>query len=336
MKKRILVTGGAGYIGSHTAWLLTQQGYEVVIVDALLHGQNFLHTWATFIPGRIPEILPELFSRYTFHAVMHFAAHIEVAQSCTSPRDYYLNNVVATQALLDACLKAGTKKFIFSSSCAIYGNPLTDTLSEDHPHNPLSPYGNTKHIVELLLKDYSHAYQLEYVSLRYFNAAGGLPEYGLYEQHHPETHLIPLLIKAIKNGSVFNVYGSDYPTPDGTALRDYVHVLDIADAHIKALRHLEITGSSDVFNLGTGTGHSVLQVIQGAQEVIGQKAQFALQPRRPGDATKLVANAAKAQTILKWYPRYSSLESILISALGHELHKLVPKNAITSEESLSR
>ncbi len=313
MKKTILVTGGAGYIGSHTAWLLSQKNYNVVIVDALLHGQEFKHTWATFIKADLASVADTLFKQYKFDAVMHFAAHIEVAQSVISPREYYLNNVTGTQALLDSCLAYRMNNFIFSSSCAVYGNPQTDLLAETHPYAPLSPYGNTKHIVELMLKDFSQAYNFNYTSLRYFNAAGALQSQNLHEQHVPETHLIPLVLNALKHDKEIYIYGNDYPTPDSTAIRDYVHVLDIADAHIKALEHMIETKKSDVFNLGTGTGSSVREVITLAEKITGKYANIVEKERRPGDAAKLVADATKAHTLLKWNPIHSDLENIIKS-----------------------
>ena len=324
MKQTILVTGGAGYIGSHTAWLLHQRGYQVVSIDRLEHGQTFTHPWATFIYGSLDDtaLLKNIFEHYIFSGVMHFAASIEVSESCKNPSKYYYNNVVTTQKLLDVCRDFGVNNIIFSSSCAVYGAPQTDLLAEDHPKNPISPYGNTKYMVELMLKDYQQAYGINFVCLRYFNAAGAHSKIGLYEQHKPETHVIPLLLDALNNDTKFFVYGTDYDTPDGTAIRDYVHVLDIADAHLKALEYLITTGNSDIFNLGTGKGFSVLEICHQAQELLSKKGNIIYAERRIGDPKKLVANSLKAQQLLKWKPSYSFLNTIIKTAFeGYVLKK---------------
>ncbi len=333
VKKAILVTGGAGYIGSHTAWLLNQKGYQVVVLDALFHNQIFNHSWAVFVKGDISDtiLLQELCVRYKFEAVMHFAASIEVSESCKNPAQYYRNNVINTQIMLDVCRTYGITNIIFSSSCAVYGSPLTDVLKEDHPKHPMSPYGRTKYIVEMMLEDYAKAYGIQYACLRYFNAAGAHCQEGLYEQHFPETHVIPLLLSAALEHKQFFIFGTDYPTFDGTAIRDYVHVLDIGDAHVKALEYLCSGGVSDVFNLGTGHGFSVLQLFTAVENITQKKIAVTYGLRRQGDPAKLVADATKSQSILGWQPINSSFENIITSAL----QGYIQKNNSVLQQSLS-
>jgi UDP-glucose 4-epimerase len=318
--KTVLVTGGAGYIGSHTSFVLAQQGYNVVIIDKLLHGQQFNFPWATFIKADFADekVLKDVFLNYKIDAVIHFAALIEVGLSVESPHLFYENNVVKTLKLLDVMRENGVRKIIFSSSCAVYGDPVRVPMDEEHLKNPISPYGKNKLVVEYVLEDYARAYGLQYVSLRYFNSAGAFPEQNLGEQHDPETHIIPLLFRSIRNKTPFYVFGSDYATPDGTCVRDYIHVRDLADAHLKAYEHVNATHVSDVFNLGTGRGYSVRELVLAAGNVCGQKAIVICKERRDGDVDALVADPSKATNILGWSPQFSSLDFILKSALKFE------------------
>ena len=323
MKKTILVVGGAGYIGSHTAYLLAQEGYKVIILDALLQHQPFNHQWATLIRADFSdhEVLKKIFSTYFIDTVMHFAAFIEVGESVERPADFYQNNVVKTLQLLDMMRLYEVRKMIFSSSCAVYGNPLTIPMREDHPTNPISPYGKNKLMVEFVLHDYAAAYGLQYVALRYFNAAGALAQQYLGEWHEPESHLIPRLCRAAMEGTTFSVLGKNYPTIDGTCVRDYVHVLDIAKAHVNAMRYLTQGGASTFFNLGTGTGYTVQQVIDTAQRVWDRSISYMYTSPRPGDVQTLVADPTKALSLLNWQPAHSALDHILATAWQWELFK---------------
>ncbi len=320
MKKVILVLGGAGYIGSHTSYLLSKLGYEVIIIDKLLHSQTFNHPWAKLIKADFTneEVLNFVFDKFEIEAVMHFAAFIEVGESVKRPADFYENNVVKTLKFLNFMMKKKVKKIIFSSSCAVYGDPIKIPMDENHPKDPVSPYGKNKLVVEYALQDYADAYGLQYVSLRYFNASGALPDQNLGEQHNPETHIIPLMLRAIKNKKTFKIFGTDYDSVDGTCVRDYIHVLDIANAHILALQYLDKNGKSDCFNLGTGNGFTVQQMINAAQKVTGQKLITQNHPRRAGDSTALVADYSKAKKILGWEPKNSDLDFILKTAWAWE------------------
>jgi UDP-glucose 4-epimerase len=314
MQKTILITGGAGYIGSHTAHLLIQKGYKVVIID---HAPaKDLSLPATYVCSDFacPVTLQTICSTYAIDAVMHFAAFTQVSASLAHPQDYYQNNVVKTCHLLDVLLAHGVKKFIFSSSCAVYGNPVYTPMDENHPCHPITPYGKSKQMIEEILYDYGQAYDFNYISLRYFNAAGAQPESGLGERHQPETHLIPLLLSALHNGSSFKIFGTDYNTPDGTCIRDFLHVRDIASAHYLALAYLEHNQTSDVFNLGTGHGFSVMHMVKAAEKIFKQELKVIYEKRRPGDPAILVANPAKATSLLGWHPQYSELNTILRSA----------------------
>lgn len=312
----ILVTGGAGYIGSHTAWLLHQQGYQIIILDSLVHHQPFDFPWATCIKGDMGDqhLLDTIFTQHPITAVMHFAAFIEVGRSVTDPAACYQNNVVNTLTLLNAMRDHGVNTIIFSSSCAVYGEPQQVPIDENHPKNPISPYGESKQMVEQILRRYADAYDMQFVALRYFNAAGALPERNLGERHEPETHIIPLLLRAATHKSVFTMFGTDHATPDGTCIRDYVHVLDIADAHIKAYEYLQAGNQSTAFNLGTGHGFSVREVVGAVQEVIGESLNIAYAEKRAGDPAILVADATKAREVLGWQPRHSELHAMVRSA----------------------
>ncbi|MBT3455676.1 UDP-glucose 4-epimerase GalE [bacterium] len=320
MRPTVLVTGGAGYIGSHSAYLLTQRGYNVVIIDNLCQGQEWSASWAPLVKSDIEDltILEETFKHYNPVAVMHFAAFIEVGHSVQDPARFYHNNVSKTISLLQTMLKHNVNKFIFSSSCATYGKPQRLPLVETHQKNPVSPYGRTKMIIEMALEDFNRAYGLEHVSLRYFNAAGALPEHGLGERHNPESHIIPLLLRAAENGNTFKIFGDDYPTPDGTCIRDYLHVLDIADAHCKALEYLLSGQKSDAFNLGSGQGHSVQEMIKEVELVTQAKIQTTSIKRREGDPPVLIADNSKAADVLGWVPQYSDIQNILQSAYEFE------------------
>jgi len=316
MKPTLLITGGAGYIGSHTALLMAHKGYNVVILDTLVHKQSFNYPWATLIKSDFAhkKTLGEIFKTYKVDAVMHFAASIDIGESVRNPKAFYANNVTKTLQLIDTMRAHDVKKFIFSSSCAVYGQPEQLPLTEDHPKRPINPYGSTKLITELALQDYALAYDFSYVALRYFNAAGALPEHNLGERHEPETHLIPLLLRAAKTNTPFKIFGSDYPTPDGTCIRDFLHVWDIARAHAQALEHLNKNLPSDVFNIGTGSGVSVKQMIETVERICDVSIKIELCKNRPGDPPHLVASADKAHTILQWEARHSLLENIIKSA----------------------
>ncbi|MBL4588391.1 UDP-glucose 4-epimerase GalE [Candidatus Babeliales bacterium] len=321
MKKNILVAGGAGYIGSHIAYLLAAHDYQVVIFDSFVYDQEFSPSWATVVKGEIADtkLVQETIKKYDINAIVHCAARIEVGRSVTDPADFYQTNLIDTALFFEAARKSGVKTYIFSSSCAVYGDPVTLPLHESHSKNPLNPYGKTKRAIEWLLEDYAQAYDIQYVTLRYFNASGALPEVGIGECHDPETHLIPLAIDALQTQRPLKIFGTDYSTPDGTAIRDYVHVIDIAKAHIQALEHLDKTAISGYFNLGTGEGHSVKKVIETIESISGKKVPILEMPRREGDTAILVADAEEARRILNWKPEHSSLEFIIQSALKWEL-----------------
>jgi UDP-glucose-4-epimerase GalE len=314
----ILVSGGAGYIGSHAARALRRSGYEVVLYDNLSTGFRRLARGFELVEGDIADEarLRPVLARVD--AVMHFAAHAYVGESVENPRKYFRNNVLGALSLLNSALDAGIRRFVFSSSCAVYGIPGQIPIAEQTPRQPVNPYGASKLFFENALQAYSRAYGLRSVSLRYFNAAGA--EYSendsgeIGEMHDPETHLIPLALAAsTANGSELLVYGSDYPTPDGTCVRDYIHVNDLADAHVRALQHLESDGDSLAINLGTGRGHSVLEVIQAAENASGRPVRRKIGPRRPGDPPVLVADPAKAQSVLGWTAQ-RNLADIVASA----------------------
>ncbi|MBJ7898335.1 MAG: UDP-glucose 4-epimerase GalE [Cyanobacteria bacterium RI_101] len=315
----ILVTGGAGYIGSHAVKALQKLGYGAIVLDNLSYGHPELMEvlGAELIVGdtRDSSLLDRLFAERPIDAVMHFAAFIAVGESVQNPALYYRNNVAGTLSLLEAMLKAGIKKFVFSSTCAVYGPPQFIPMTEEHPINPLSPYAASKRMAEQILEDFDRAYGLKSVIFRYFNAAGADPEGQLGEDHDPETHLIPLaLLTALGKRPDLSVFGSDYDTPDGTAVRDYIHISDLATAHILGLEYLQRGGESAVFNLGNGNGFSVREVIATAEKVVGKPIPVKESPRRPGDAPVLVGSSAKAREILGWTPQYADLETIIQQA----------------------
>ena len=313
----ILIVGGAGYIGSHINKELNHQGYETIIFDNLSFGHPEFVKWGNFQEGDLGNIeeIRKLFKEYPIDAVMHFAAFTYVGESVEDPQKYYLNNLRNTLNLLQVMLEEDVKYFVFSSTCATYGTPEEIPITENHPQNPINPYGKGKLMVEQILADYSMAYGLKYASLRYFNAAGADPETEIGELHQPETHLIPLILDvAMGKREKIQVYGTDYSTPDGTCIRDYIHVMDLADAHIKALEYLKKGGKSDVFNLGNGQGFSVREVIETSQKVTGKTIKVEEVERREGDPPVLVGSSSKAQEILNWHPRYDDLAVIIETA----------------------
>ena len=314
---RILITGGAGYIGSQTNKLLTERGYKTVVFDNLSTGHRRLARWGEFFKGDLssPADLARCFKKYKFSAVMHFAAFTAVGESVRDPSKYYRNNVVNTLNLLDAMRAAGVKTLIFSSSAATFGEPVKLPITEAHPQNPVNPYGRTKLMMEQFMADYSAAYGITYAALRYFNAAGADPDCETGETHDPETHLIPLVLQAAAGlRPAINVFGTDYRTPDGTCVRDYVHVADLAQAHLLALKYLERGGAGTGFNLGNGKGFSVKQVISAARKVTGNDIPVKFVARRAGDPAVLVAGSARARRVLGWRPRHAKLESIIADA----------------------
>ena len=310
----ILVSGGAGYIGSHAARALRRSGYEVVLYDNLSTGFRRLAQGLELVEGDIADEarLRPVLARVD--AVMHFAAHAYVGESVENPRKYFQNNVVGALSLLNSALDVGIRRFVFSSTCAVYGIPGQIPITEQMPREPINPYGASKLFFENALGAYSRAYGLRSVILRYFNAAGADESGEIGEIHEPETHVIPLALAAsTENGPELQVYGSDYPTEDGTCIRDYIHVNDLAEAHVRALQYLEKGGDSLAINLGTGRGHSVLEVIQAAENTTGRPVRRTIGPRRPGDPPVLVADPAKAQSVLGWTAK-RNLADIVSSA----------------------
>ncbi len=319
-KPTILVTGGAGYIGSHAAYALKQAGYGVVVLDNLSYGHRELIENVVKVELVIGDtsdrvLLDKLFATHDIAAVMHFAAYIAVGESVKEPGKYYRNNVSSTLNLLEAMLAADINKFVFSSTCAVYGMPQQIPMTEEHPHHPLSPYAASKDMVETILGDFDRAFGLKSVAFRYFNASGADPSGKLGEDHHPETHLIPLaLLTALGKRESLYIFGTDYDRPDGTAVRDYIHVNDLATAHVLGLEYLLAGGDSEVFNLGNGNGFSVKEVIETARQVTGLPIPAIESDRRPGDAPILVGSSAKARRILGWNPRYADLTTIIEDA----------------------
>ena len=314
---KILVCGGAGYIGSHVNKMLNQQGYETVVFDNLVYGHREAVKWGELVVGDLndPQTLKELFDRYEFDAVLHFAAYAYVGESIEHPEKYYFNNVNNTLNLLHAMKEHGVNKIIFSSTCATYGEPESVPITEDMPQNPINPYGATKLMVERIFKDYNHAYGLQFVVLRYFNAAGADPKGEIGESHDPETHIIPLVLDAASGARPdVKVFGTDYDTPDGSCVRDYIHVTDLASAHLLALHHLEDGKESDFFNLGNEKGTSVLEVVESVRRVTGKDFTATLTDRRSGDPAKLVGASKKAKDILGWKPEYDDIDTIVSHA----------------------
>lgn len=317
----ILVTGGAGYIGSHACKALAGRGYVPVVYDHLEYGHQWAVQWGPLEIGDIcdRQRLDAVIEKYNPRAVLHFAAYAYVGESVENPGKYYRNNVAGSLTLLEAMRDHGIRHIIFSSSCAAYGISEQIPVTENHPQNPISPYGSSKWMIERMLEDFAVAHNFRYVNLRYFNAAGADPEGDIGELHDPETHLIPLVLKAAA-GEIDHimVFGTDYDTPDGTCIRDYIHVSDLADAHLLSLQYLENGGESTAFNLGNGRGFSVKQVIQTAEKVAGRKINAVNGQRRPGDPPVLVGSADKAMRLLQWRPKQNRLEDIIQTAWAWE------------------
>jgi UDP-glucose-4-epimerase GalE len=320
---KILVTGCAGYIGSITAHLLARRGYNVVAVDDLSRGHQ--HNL-----GRLPfhklnlsdtSALEDLLARESVDAVIHFAAYIAVGESTQKPELYFSNNVAGTLSLLTAMAQTNVKRLVFSSTAAVYGTPKIVPIPEDSPFAPVSPYGESKVMVEKILGWLDRYPTLRSIALRYFNACGSDPESGLGEEHDPETHLIPLLLRAVVTETPITIYGDDYETPDGTCIRDYIHVTDLAEAHLLALEKLLAGGESNAFNVGTGTGHSVMEVLRAVEEVTGRTVPYEIGPRRAGDAPTLVANSDKLKRALGWKPRFPDLTDIVTTAWQFEKNR---------------
>ncbi len=313
---KILVTGGAGYIGSHTVLFLLKHGHEVVVVDNLSrgHARNVPAGLLRVCDLRETAKLTALLTEEHCEAVIHFAAYIAVGESTQFPELYFSNNVAGSISLFEAMLAANVKKVVFSSTAASYGIPKVVPITEDQPSLPINPYGESKVMVEKILKTLDQYREFRSIRLRYFNACGSEPEAGLGECHEPETHLIPLLLRAVQSGKPVTLFGDDYPTPDGTCIRDYIHVSDLAEAHVGAVEHLLKGGASDVFNVGTGHGHSVKEVVAAVERVTGKPVPHVVGPRREGDPPSLVADSTRLQKTLGWKPVRADLERIVNDA----------------------
>ncbi|MDR1686958.1 MAG: UDP-glucose 4-epimerase GalE [Desulfovibrio sp.] len=324
MKKRVLVVGGAGYIGSHAAMALDAAGYDVLVFDNLSTGHAEFLRFGRFVEGDLADraALDRVLEDGDIHAIMHFAAFINVGESTSDPGKYYRNNLASTLNLLEAVRDHGVDNFIFSSTCATYGTPLSLPLREDHPQNPINPYGRAKLAVEWMMRDFASAYGLRYCIMRYFNAAGAAPASlgaRIGEWHEPETHLIPLLLRAaLRPGGEAEIFGTDYATKDGTCIRDYIHVCDLADAHVLAMERLAAGEPGTALNLGNGRGFSVLELVECVQEVTGLQVRVRHSPRRPGDAEALVGDASGAVSELGWKPKFADLKAIVRSAYDWE------------------
>jgi UDP-glucose-4-epimerase GalE len=315
--KNILVTGGAGYIGSHTAKALAQAGFQPVVIDNLNAGHRWAVKWGPFVEGDIADsqLLRRAVEEHHIEAVVHLAAYAQVGESMTNPRKYFHNNSVGSLAMLDVFVETGVQNVVFSSTCATYGTPIHLPLDESHPQAPVSPYGESKLFVEKMLHWYGGAYGMRSVCLRYFNAAGADPDGEIGEGHTPETHLIPVaILAALGQLPALKIFGTDYPTPDGTAIRDYIHVADLSAAHVAAIRYLLNGGENVALNLGTGTGNSVLEVVQTVEKVSGLPVPRMEHPRRDGDPAILVAKAGRAHEVLGWTQRFEKLEEIVKTA----------------------
>ncbi|MFV0421369.1 UDP-glucose 4-epimerase GalE [Oleidesulfovibrio sp.] len=315
--QKVLVCGGAGYIGSHMVRALIKAGHQPVVFDNLSTGHIDSIGDVDFIRGDLLDIqvVRRVFGEYCFDAVMHFSAKSLVGESVVDPAIYYTNNVTGTANLLEAMRECGVLKLVFSSTAAVYGNPVTETIREDHPRAPVNPYGRSKLMVEHMLGDYAAAYDMRSVSLRYFNAAGADEAGDIGEAHNPETHLIPnVLLAALEKNEGLKVFGDDYPTADGTCVRDYIHVTDLCSAHLAALEYLTLHNGAHAFNLGNGNGFSVRQVLDAAMRVTGKEIPYAVEGRRAGDPAILVADAGRAKTELGWQPEYTDVEKIIETA----------------------
>ena len=311
---KVLVVGGAGYIGSHMVKMLAKAGHDVVTLDNLSNGYRDAVRYGDFVEGDIADsaLLNKLFTDNSFDGVMHFASYIQVGESVEKPSMYYRNNVTNTQVLLDAMIENDVKSFIFSSTAATFGEPEYTPIDEKHPQKPINPYGHSKLMVEQILSDFDHAYGLKSVSLRYFNAAGADPDGELGERHIPETHLIPLVLQAASGRrDCITVFGDDYDTPDGTCVRDYIHINDLCSAHLLGLEHLVAGGESRAYNMGNGQGYSIKEVIDAAKKVTGTDFEVKSGKRRDGDPARLVADSTRLQKELGWKPEFTDLETII-------------------------
>jgi UDP-glucose 4-epimerase len=313
----VLVTGGAGYIGSHTVKELIDNGKDVVVFDNLSYGHRESIKGVKLVVADLnnKKAIDNAIKKYKVDSVIHFAAFIQVGESMENPLIYYQNNVANTLTLLHSMKDNGVKHIVFSSSAAVYGNPVEDPITENCPKNPTSVYGTTKLMMEKIMEDFANAYQMSYIALRYFNASGAHESYKIGEAHHPESHLIPIILEvALGKREFLNIFGNDYPTPDGTCVRDYIHVVDLANAHLLALNHLKNNGKSCAYNLGNGNGFSVLEVVKMAEKITGKKINYKIVDKRPGDPAVLVASSKKIMQDLNWKPRYNSLEKIIETA----------------------
>jgi UDP-glucose-4-epimerase GalE len=317
---KILVTGGAGYIGSHTVYFLRKAGHQVVVVDNLSRGHrdNVPEGILQVVDLRETAKLADLMKREACEAVIHFAAYIAVGESTKAPELYFSNNVAGSASLFEAMQQAGVNKLVFSSTAAAYGTPKRVPITEDQPNAPINPYGETKVVVERMIEILDQYRGFRSIRLRYFNACGAEPEAGLGECHEPETHLLPLILRAVITGEPVTVFGNDYPTPDGTCIRDYIHVSDLAEAHVLAVESLLKGGESNVFNVGTGSGHSIQEVLTAVERTTGKTVPWKLGPRREGDPASLVADSSKLQKTLGWKPSRADLGRIVADAWNFE------------------
>jgi UDP-glucose-4-epimerase GalE len=321
--RAVLVTGGAGYIGSHAAKALHRAGCRVVVYDNLVAGHRAAVKYGDLVVGDIADVaaLRDALRRHAISGVMHFAAFLDVGESVRDPAKYYRNNVVGALSVLEAMAAESVKLFVFSSTCATYGEPIETPIAETHPQHPINSYGESKLAVERALPHFERAYGIRWAALRYFNASGADPDGEIGEDHSPEIHVIPRALEAANGGPGLQVFGNDYPTPDGTCLRDYIHVSDLAEAHVKALDAIAETGKSGAYNLGNGRPHSVREVIDTVERVTGRRVPWTLAPRRPGDPAVLYASPHKAHAELHWTPRVADLETIVRTAWDwHRTH----------------
>ncbi|RAP27950.1 UDP-glucose 4-epimerase GalE [Candidatus Marinamargulisbacteria bacterium SCGC AG-343-D04] len=321
----IAVIGGAGYIGSHACKELHKQGFTPIVIDDFSTGHADFVKWGPSIHCSLHDYdtLCQVFKTHKPSAVMHFAAKIDVSESTQNPHKYYYNNVSGTLTLLKAMIDSHIHTLIFSSTAAVYGNPLESRLSETHPCHPLNPYGKSKYAVEQIIQDFEKAYGLKSVIFRYFNAAGADPDTEIGEDHSPETHLIPNIFFAAAGKKELSIYGNDYPTPDGSCIRDYIHVTDLAKAHVSACHYLFDKGDSTILNLGHSTGFSVLEILQKAEQITQKKIPFAIKKRREGDASQLIADNQMVKKILHWSPDHSDIDQILSTSWKWFQHRFV-------------